>query len=331
MNDINVTIVIVNWNSKDMLRDCLSSIIKHNNVDSIRIVVIDNDSSDSSAEMVKNSFPFVKIINSGGNIGFARANNIAIPHIETPFVLFLNPDTLVYDGTIDKMVQFMKNHNEVGAVSCKMKYLEGQSDKIGADGGAQTLALQWFPSPLTEFITILFLTDKNIQRFKKYLPYHDPNKSGYLNKLMGTCMMVRKKVMDDVGGFDERFFMYGEDADLSKRISDNGWKLYYMSEAEIVHLCGGTSNKSNKEFSIITMCESIQKLMGKYYGMPGKILYKLIVFIGSIFRICVLFVISIASRLFSRNKQSNSQESIKKYIIMLKWSLFNKNPQLSRR
>lgn len=324
MNDNAITIVIVNWNSKDMLKNCINSIIKHNNMELIRIVVVDNDSSDNTAEMVSNIFPFVIFINSGGNIGFARANNIALPYINTKFVLFLNPDTLVYENTINKMIHFMKDHDEVAIVSCKMKYPEGQLDNLGTDGGAHTLALQWFTSPLTEFISIMFLTDKNIQRFKNILPYHDPNKSGYVKKIMGTCMIIRKIVLDDIGGYDERFFMYGEDADLCKRITDRGWKLYYLSDAEIVHFCGGSSKKTIKEFPIVTMCESIRKLIEKYYGISGSILYRITIFTGSIFRIMLLYYVILISRLLSRNKNLNNNESIKKYTIMLKWSINNK-------
>lgn len=325
MINFDITIVIVNWNTKDMLMDCINSIVMYNNIDFIRIIVVDNDSSDESAEMVNSMFPFVKVINSGGNIGFAKANNIAISHIDTPFVLFLNPDTLVYSGTIEKMIQFIKTHNEIGLMSCKTKYPEGQSCNIGTDGEVQTLALQWFPTPLTELISILCLTDRNIQRFKKILPYHDPNKSGYVNKIMGTCMMVRKEVLDTIGGFDERFFMYGEDADFCKRISDNGWKLYYMSDVEIAHLCGGSSNNTTKEFSVITKCQSIQKLMEKYYGARGSMLYKLVIFLGSNVRIFGLYIHNITTRLFLKNKQYDNIESIKKYHIMRKWSIRHNN------
>jgi len=135
-------------------------------------------------------------------------------------------------------------------------------------------------------------------------------------------MMIRKYVLDNIGGFDERFFMYGEDADLCKRISDSGWKLYYMSDAEIIHLCGGSSKKTSKEFPVITMCESIHKFIDKYYGVCGRILYRLIIFVGANIRIILLYIKSVMSRLFSKNKHINNHESVKKYYIMLKWSLF---------
>ena len=330
MSDFILTIVIVNWNSKDMLRDCINSILKYNDMRLIRIVVVDNDSSDKSAEMINILFPFIMLINSGGNIGFARANNMALPHINSPYVLFLNPDTLVYEDTIGKMIQFMENHKEVGLAGCRMRYPEGRIDNLGTDGGAHTLALQWFTSPITELISIMFLTDKNILRFKKILPYHDPNKSGYVNKIMGTCMMIRKNVLDKIGGFDERFFMYGEDADLCKRISDAGWKLYYMSDAQIVHYCGGSSNKTIKEFPIITRCESIQKLIHKYYGKCGTILYRVVVFIGSIIRIMLLFIENVISLSILKKKKLYNNESIKKYYIMLKWTLFKINTRQSQ-
>ena len=132
------------------------------------------------------------------------------------------------------------------------------------------------------------------------------------------------QLYNNIGWFDERFFMYGEDSDLCKRITDEGWKLYYMSDAEIIHYCGGSSKKAIKEFPIITMCESIQKLIGKYYGTWGSIFYRITIFVGSIVRIIILFIVNVMSQLFLKNKNKNTYEKIKKYYIMLKWSIYNK-------
>jgi GT2 family glycosyltransferase len=315
-----LSIVIVNWNTRELLRNCLHSMQRYLKESTVRIIVVDNASYDESREMVEVCFPEVKLINSGGNIGFAKANNIARPLANSPFVLFLNPDTVVIDDAIEKMRSFIETNPTVGAVSCKTKYSPEKGEALGADEGVHALGLQWYATPLTELVSILFLTDQTIQRLKRYLPYKDPNTSGYVLKLYGTCLMVRTEVLDRVGWFDERFFMYGEDVDLSRRISDAGWKLYYLSEAEILHLAGAASKNNSNQFPTLMTCESIAKLMRKYYGSLGQLLYRIIIFIGSGVRLTILGVARTASLSAGLNVK-NYERPISKYAAMLKWSL----------
>jgi hypothetical protein len=317
---IDLTVIIVNWNTRELLKNCLESIICYNKRQ-VKIIVVDNASSDGSRDMVETMFPEVKIINSGGNIGFGRANNLAVPYADTPLVLFLNPDTLVMERTLEEMTDFMKSHPSVGAMSCMITYGPGQTETVGTDGEAHTLGLQWFPSPITELLQMLFLSDKMIYRLKKWLPYKNPHLSGYVAKLYGTCLMVRKDVLEKVGCFDERFFMYGEDVDLSRRITDAGWKLYYMSDVKIAHFAGGASSSTNNQFSALMMCESISKLMEKYYGKSGKFLYRWAMFLGGSLRILMLVIIRTGSKYkFLKNLKKKSAH-FDKYLSIIKWSM----------
>lgn len=321
---IDLTIIIVNWNTKDLLKNCLYSLKQNTDSQKVNIVVVDNSSQDGSRDMVKTLFPEVHLINSSTNIGFGRANNLAIAYANAPLILFLNPDTLVTDNAIQIMIDFMKNHPSVGALSCKLKYGPGQTETVGMDGEAQTLGLQWFPSPLTEFVSLLFLSDKTIKIFKKYLPYKDPNQSGYVVKLAGGCFMVRMDVLKQVGCFDARFFMYSEDVDLSRRIINAGWKMYYLSEAEIIHFVSATKEIVKNDFPTLMMCESTGKLMHKYYGTIGKSLYKSVILIGALAR---LFAVSILTFCFKR-KNPYYKSSYSKYISMIKWSLNLQKPKI---
>lgn len=301
-----------------MLKNCLYSLREHSNDQEVKVIVVDNASRDGSSEMVQAAFPEVQLIHSGGNIGFARGNNLAIPYANTPFVLFLNPDTMVTRDSIKNLIDFMKANPSVGALGCKMKY---------PDGTVQNLGLQWFPSPLTELVNILFLSENTIRKFHKYLPYKNPEHSGFVSKLYGGCLMVRREIFEQIGYFDDRFFMYGEDVDLCQRILKNGWKLYYLSEAQIIHIGAGASNNSSSQFSTLMMCESILKLMEKYYGNNGKLMYRLVIFTGSQFRLLVLLFLKVLS-LFGL--LSVSGENLKglynKYLTMLKWSLKLQKP-----
>ena len=316
---MEITIIIVNWNTREMLRNCLQSIVDSNAKDNLKIVVVDNDSKDGSREMVLNEYQDAILINSGCNLGFGKANNLGKDHVVGDYVLYLNPDTIVLDGTLQKMKQFMSDNPDVGALGCKMIY---------PDGNVQPLGLQWFPNPLTELINLLFVTSSTISNLNSYLPYQDPNNSAYVNKLYGGCLLVRKSVLDRVGWFDERFFMSGEDVDLCRRIVDAGWKLYYMSDAVIIHLCGGASSKSTSDFSTLMMCDSISKLIGKYDGVIGYILYRLAIFAGSNVRLLILLIVKICRLNIQDSLTADYENSINKYKAMLKWSLNLQRPTI---
>lgn len=315
-----VTIVIVNWNTRDLLHDCLKSLKTSISYEKMITVVVDNASRDGSREMVNMSFPEVILLNSGGNIGFARANNLAIPYIKTPLVLYLNPDTVVFPDSIAKMIDFMAKEETVGALGCKMLWPNGETQPLG---------LQWFPTPLTELLGMLFISSNTIPLLKRLLPYKDPDANSYVSKLYGGCLMARKEVLDKVGYFDERFFMYGEDVDLSRRILDAGWKLFYLNDSRVVHICGGAGAGSSNQFSTLMKCESICKLMQKYYGSVGKVKYKSIVFFGSLLRLSILYLLRSTSGLVG-TKGDKYSKSIFKNIAMLKWSLGMQRPMIAQ-
>ncbi len=318
---MDLTIIIVNWNTREMLKNCLESIMGSKRIQKIRIIVVDNASKDGSREMVETLFPEVKLINSGGNIGFGKANNLAIQQANTPFLFFLNPDTMVMEGTMEGMVEFMRSHPTVGAMGCKITYPPAQTKTVGTDGDAHTLEMQWVPSPLKILFKMLFLSDKMIQKFKKYLPYKNPHESGYVSFLAGACLMMKKEVLEQIGCFDERFFMYGEDYDLCRRIKDAGWQLYYMSEVKIAHYVGGASQKTTSQFSTLMMCQSISQLMEKYHGQVGKSLYRVVIFFGSCFRLFILINLIILSGVGVLHHEESYKEAFSKYFHMFKWSI----------
>ena len=312
-----LSIVIVNWNTRDMLKDCLFSIRQTADPTLVKVIVVDNASEDGSWEMVKEHYPEVALINSGGNIGFGRANNLGVANADTPLVLFLNPDTIVKEKAIARMIEFMQEHPDVGALGSKMMFPDGRIHGLG---------LQRFPSPLTELFNLLFVSGDTIGRLKKILPYKDPNTSGYVSKLYGGCLLVRREILEKVGGFDERYFMYGEDVDLCKRILDGGWKLYYLSEAEIIHLVAGASGNSSNQFSTLMKCESIFKLMKKHYGQSGAVLYRTIIFTGSLTRLLLLVILLTISSFSPLGMNFPYEKSFQKYTTMIKWSLNLKKP-----
>ena len=315
--DKSVSIIIVNWNSREMLKDCLNSLYKTLTDITFEIIVVDNDSADQSIEMVEAEFPEVIVINSGGNLGYARANNMGIGRAKYDNLLILNPDTIVKRGTIKSMLEHLQSDQETGLVGCRA---------VDLNGNVQELGLQWFPSPSKELLKLLFISENSIQKFKKYLPYQNPDISNYVSAMFGMCLMIRKEVIEQVGSFDERFFMYAEDFDLCYRLRQKGWKLYYMSNVEIIHVGGGTSQNSFSAFPTLMMRESISQLMEKYYGKSGVLRYKLALLLGSLVRLTLLYLMKIKDQLGSCSKKDQINQSINKYFTMFKWSVNLERP-----
>ena len=314
---MDLTIIIVNWNGGEMLRRCLTSIRRHTDPESVRVIVMDNDSADGSREMAQSEFPEMRVINSGGNLGFGKANNLARQYVDTPLVLFLNPDTEVLENTLPKMVSFLSAHPEVGALGCKMRE---------ADGSLHELPLQWSPNPFTQFLHLLLTTNSMSPRLKKLLPYADPRQSGLVTKLYGGCILARKAALDAIGWFDGRYFMYAEDIDLCHSLVRHGWKLFYLSEAELIHAAGGTSRKTQKEFPILMMCESICQLMRKYYGRAGSILYRMGVLAGCQLRLLLLLILRGLAVVLPSCQRGGFSNSWFKYRLMILWSLKLRKP-----
>lgn len=317
--DFDLTIVIVNWNAGQALQTCLRSIQESRSTVRTQVIVVDNASTDGSPEQAQRDFPNLRLIHSGGNIGFGRANNLARPHANSEFVLFLNPDSLLHPGALDAMVAAIAKSPDVGAAGCKMRY---------ADGRVWEQLVQRFPSPWTEFLGIIFASPVARRRLRSVFPYLDPHRSGYVSKLCGGCFLARKAVLDQVGWFDERYFMYAEDADLSRTILDHGWRLYYVSDAEISHVGGESSRKAIAEFPVLMHCESMAKLMDKYYGRGGAFTYRLGMLVGAGFRLLAVVGFAAAGCFIAKCRRFNLAQSGRKYGLVFQWGLGLKKPSI---
>jgi N-acetylglucosaminyl-diphospho-decaprenol L-rhamnosyltransferase len=303
-----VSIIIVNWNGGDEFLDCLQSLRLARAAYDFQVVVIDNNSRDGSREKAEAEFPEFQIVNSGANLGFARANNRARGMVRSPYVLFLNPDTKVTSTAVPMMAKILDEKAGVGAVGCKM---------TDDDGTVHDLGLQWFPTPWTEFLNLLFVSQRTFRAVAKIMGSADANTSGCVKKLYGGCIMVRREILEKIGWLDDRYFMYAEDVDLCRTIRDAGWKLFYSSEATVVHHAGVTSAKAPSGFSTLMKCESIGKLMTKYYGVTGHALYRLAVFVGAMIRLLVVGFVNLLKAFVGKF----DGVGIRKCLMMLGWSV----------
>lgn len=243
MKDLSV--VIVNYNVEYFLEQCLLSVEKAaKNIDA-EIFVVDNNSVDGSVNLVKEKFPFVKLIENKKNTGFSFANNQAIKESHAKYVLLLNPDTLVEEDTFEKIIKFMNEHQDAGGLGVLM---------VDGKGIFLPESKRGLPTPMVAFYKIfglsaLFPKSKIFGRY--HLGYLDKNKTHEIEILSGAFMLIRKKVLDEIGLLDETFFMYGEDIDLSYRITKAGYKNYYFPETKIIHYKGESTKKSSVNYVFI--------------------------------------------------------------------------------
>jgi GT2 family glycosyltransferase len=266
VNAFDVSVCIVSWNIKDLLRDCLNSLKAQAGNVQYETIVVDNASSDGSAEMVRREFPWVTLVDPKANLGFGRANNLAYRHSTGRWVLLLNPDTVVLDRAIEKLVRFADAHPEAGAVGGRTLKKDGVSLERSCCWGSPGL---W---PLFCKSLGLHIIFKNSSIFnREAMDYWQRDSVREVGVITGCCLMIRREVYEQTGGFDDHFFMYAEETDLCWRIRKTGGRLVFCPEAQIIHLVGESAKKatSNRLFHIN---RALLKLFRKHYGKAYMLL-----------------------------------------------------------
>lgn len=232
-------IVIVNWNSGTQLKECVESVIKSSFDSSIlnRVIVVDNDSKDDSLELTERlNFDKLEIIKNKENLGFGKACNIGAKNSQSDFILFLNPDAMVYEDTFYKLFDYIeKNANSNVAVY--------GVQLIGDDGKIQRTCAR-FPKLRNFLVRVMGLNKINREFFKSFsMEYWSHNETKIVDQVIGAFFLIKKDIFEQLNGFDERFFVYYEELDLSKRVYDSAYKTMYLSKIQAYHKGGGTSEQ----------------------------------------------------------------------------------------
>lgn len=239
---MKLSVIIVNYNVKYFLEQCLLSVEKAAAGIEHEVFVVDNDSSDDSLAMLNRRFPQVKVIANKENLGFSKANNQAIRQSSGEYILLLNPDTVVQDNTFKVCLDFMNAHNDAGALGVKM--LDGKGNFLPE-------SKRGLPTPWVSFYKIFGLSNL-FPRSPKFARYHlghlNENKNHQIEILAGAFMWMRRTALDKSGLLDEDFFMYGEDIDLSYRILKAGFKNYYLADTSIIHYKGESTKKGSLNY-----------------------------------------------------------------------------------
>jgi len=282
---VELSIVIVNWKSRDYLRKCVASIYAGTSGIEFEIVVIDSASFDGAGEMLAKDFPKVRFIQSAENLGFSKANNRAFESASGRVILFLNPDTEVAGDAIIRMFKAMSALPDAGAMGCKL---------LNTDGSIQTSCVQAYPTILNQVLSAdVFrrLTPRSSLWGMKAIFDANPTPQ-VVEMISGACLMMRRDVFERIGRFSTEYFMYAEDVDLCFKAQRAGFKNYYFNDAEVVHHGGGSSQQARSNFSSIMMIESISQFLKKYRGGFYSLTYRLVTGIFVFLRVIVLLLLS---------------------------------------
>ncbi len=232
----DLTVIIINWNTRDDLRNCLNSIFRHPRKISIDVIVADNASEDGSREMVTDEFPQVRLVAHSTNLGFCAGNNRAVPENPGRFILFLNADTIVTACALDSLVEFADAHPEAGIFGPKLLNPDGSLQyscrrfpNLGAGFFRNTPLGRLFPK--NRFTSDYLMTD------------WDHTAPRIVDWISGAALMIRRETLVQTGGFDEGFYMYCEDVDLCYRVHEIGQQVFYFPDAVIYHIIGRSSDK----------------------------------------------------------------------------------------
>jgi len=261
---MDLSIIIVNWNTRDLLAQCLQSVYAHPPEGEFEVWVVDNASTDGSAEMVRERFPQARLIRNAENVGFARANNQAIRQSSGRYVLLLNPDTEVKPGALETLVQFMDAHPEAGAAGARL---------LNPDGTLQS-SCHPFPTLGREFWRLFHLDALRLCACYEMARW-DPETLRPVDVVQGACVILRRKALDQVGLLDEDYFIYTEEVDLCYRLRQGGWRIYWAPQATVVHY-GGQSTRQMPAEMFLRLYESKLLYFRKHHSRQAARAYKLI-------------------------------------------------------
>ena len=315
MNVTNPTlsVVIVSWNTKKLVLDCLDSLAKCQFPAPIEVMLVDNASSDDTVECVRKQFPETKIIANDQNLGFARANNQGLQHCSGEFIALINSDVVVSDGCLETMVKYMQQHPDIGMLGPKMILRDGT---IGQSCYRFPTLWGWFCNAFS--LGTIF---NNSERFGDFsMANFKYDRTVDVDILTGWFWMVRKKAIDKIGHLDTQFFMYGEDLDWPKRFHDGGWRVVFLSDAQSIHYCGASSDRAPTRF-YVEMNRANLQYFKKHHGAASLVGFWLAIWLHQLVRIAGYSLLF----LFRKTNREIAAHKVKRSTTCLLWLMRLKN------
>lgn len=308
---MDLSIIYVNWNSLDYLRESIASVIEHTHSVAYEIIVVDNASLEPGVDLLKQTFPDVKIIHSENNLGFAGANNLGFRHSTGEFVLFLNPDTKLMAPSIDLLIARHKSLPDAGIVGCKL---------LNTDLSVQLSSIQTYPTILNQAMDAEYLRLRWPEcPLWKIAPLFSEKVSLMKVEIIpGACMLLRRSVFERIGLFSEEYFMYAEDLDLNYKVKAAGLTNYYVGETAIIHH-GGTSSSRQRvsHWATIMKYRAMVQLFRKTRGGVYALGYRLAMGAVATGRLMLLGLMSLLGNLVSDRESLNYSREKWKTVLKL--------------
>lgn len=316
---MDVSVIIVNWNTRDLLRGCLESIYEQTRTSEFEVIVVDNNSLDDSTEMVSKNYPDVKLIVNDTNKGLATAINQGLEIAGGRYALLLNSDTLICEQAIDKTLAYAQGHPDLGIVSCQV---------VDSDGRI-TMTSFSFPSLWNLFCRLSGLASafKKSRLFgAEWMLWWDRKSERQVDVASGSFVLVRREAIEQVGRMDEDYFLFFEETDLCYRISKAGWKTVFWPRAKIVHVHGGRQSSQKEAMKMFVQYhKSLLIFFKKHYTLPTCLLARLMLIVNSGLR--SLGAIMTAAMLRILGKNANSKwDSVGKYQGVIKYCVLGIEP-----
>jgi len=310
---MELSIIFVNWNSVDYLRECIASVYQYTQGIEFEIIVVDNASPQGCVDDLKALFPAVRIIKSEKNLGFAGANNVGFRHSSGAYVLFLNPDTKLVSPAINLMLDRIKDLPDAGIVGCKL---------LNTDLSVQLTSIQKFPTILNQLLDAEYLQLRwPHSRLWDISPlFSDEVKLSKVEVITGACMLLRREVFEQAGMFSEEYFMYAEDIDLNYKAHRAGFSNYYVGEATIVHHGSGSSSQQEvKYWSTMMKYRAMRRLFQKMGGPGYGWLYRASVGCAAMGRLLLLgLAYPLGNIVWDRR---SLKLAARKWSVVLKWAI----------
>lgn len=299
-----LSVIIVNYNTREMTLKCLESIRADIEGIESEVILVDNASSDGSVEAIREQCPWVNVIASPKNLGFGAGNNLGLKIAQGDYFLLINTDALPHPGATRTLIEYLKNHPKTAVVGPKL---------LNADGSTQQSCFR-FPSPTRAWMENLWISSvfRRISFVDDYRGWaHDQERA--VDFVIGACILVRKSVYNKIGGFDERFFMYAEESDWMFRMHQAGWTISFTPTAVVTHL-GGASGASEKPKINQMFFESLDNYELKHHGWIGLISLRIAMTIGCTLRAILWTLVGLVSR--SKRDLARSKARLQRWLMI---------------
>ncbi len=312
---IDLSIILVNWNSIAFAEQCIASIQSTVQGLQYEIIVVDNASADAPCQRLSDRFPTAELLLSGTNLGFGGANNLGARQSSGQVLLFLNPDTLLRDDAVHRMFQHLVARPEAGAAGCRL---------LNADLTLQTSCVQNFPTVLNQLLGLGAL-----QRLCPTLPlwgkrclYVREKPVQVVDVVSGACLMIRREIFEEAGGFSPAYFMFAEEVDLCFRIHASGKQVLHCSEAEVIHFGGQSTGQREDGFADVAMRDSVYRFLLQTRGRGDALLFRLGLALSAILRVGLLAPALMFARVLNKQRWVRRASKVRqKWIRIGRWSL----------